>query len=250
LRDRDERFRPNPALAESVMRDLGSLDRPIVPLLNALYDIGMATSGCCAGHRRERSSDIGAHVVFDGAGARVEGVTRLLASLFPGHRRTDVRYKADVDPPCRTGAVTFVELASQYELDRDLRVHDRYLKVSNAIRRRSREIPRRDRSTSAAQLMTRTYAELTTLHMKNRPGTLWRGNGRAELDMWLHHHDPAAVCNDTEGARDEIANDASWCFVAHEQPRGKPYWRWVVRAGSLRQLSARLRWALKARRSD
>jgi len=247
LRDRDERFRPNPMLAESVMQDLGSLDRQIVPLLNALYDIGVPTAGCCAGHRRERGSMIGAHVAFEGAGTRVEAAAGLLASLFPGHRRTDVRYKADIEPPYRTGAITFVELAVQDELDRDLRVHDRYVKAADAVRRRGAEIPRNDRSTAAQRLMAQVYAELRQRDIKDRPGTLWREPGYAELDMWLHHHNPAAECEDVEGPRDDVATEARWCFVAYDQPRGKPYWRWVVRANSFRQLAARLRAPLRVK---
>jgi len=241
LVDRDERFRPRPLLAESVERDIGGLDRPIVPLLNALYDIGMPTGGSCAGHRRDRSSLIGAHVVFEGAGERVEAATKMLASLFPGHRRTDVRYKADLSVSRSPGPVTFVELATQAELDHDLAVHERYLKVADDVRRRGRELPLVDRPTLAAALLAGVYAELAVRELRDRPGEVVKDKARvADLDLWLHHHDPPEPCVELS------AGQASWCFLATEQRSGTASWFWTVQAGTLRAMGARLRAGLKS----
>lgn len=81
-RDPDPRYRPTPALAAAVLAQADrELDRPLVPLLNALWAIGVITLASCAGHVDVPFSR--PYLMIAGADARTVRVARQLAALLP-----------------------------------------------------------------------------------------------------------------------------------------------------------------------
>jgi len=90
LEDPDLRFRPCPALLEvidasdrdpSCLRPVYSLDRPIVPVLNAFFAVGLITTTSCAGHLPD---DVPSpHVALRDVTTRSLEAIRLVAQMLP-----------------------------------------------------------------------------------------------------------------------------------------------------------------------
>jgi hypothetical protein len=88
--DPDPAFRPCAALLETIdefdqrpttIRPVYQLDRPVLPLLNALFALGLVTNTSCAGHRAEDS--LSPHVSVDGLSSRAAEAFRVLAQHLP-----------------------------------------------------------------------------------------------------------------------------------------------------------------------
>lgn len=78
--DPDPEFRPCGALLRDV-EGFDELDRPVVPLLNALYDVGLGTDTSCAGHPGE-DHEIPMLVTLTGIDARAVAALDVLAAEF------------------------------------------------------------------------------------------------------------------------------------------------------------------------
>lgn len=98
--DPDPAFRPCEALLEIIdefdqrpttIRYVYQLDRPVVPLLNALFALGLVTNTSCAGHRSEDSPS--PHVSVDGLSSRAADAFRVLAQHLPMVRVSSLEHR-------------------------------------------------------------------------------------------------------------------------------------------------------------
>lgn len=105
--DRDHLVRPCPGLKDAAS-DYPTLDRPLVPLLNEFWRLGIATDQSCAGHPGERGLP---YVSLTGATARGLAALRIVASHLPKTRLevlVDFRDSPTVSSVLHWAANTFV----------------------------------------------------------------------------------------------------------------------------------------------
>lgn len=88
--DSDPQFRPSRELLAQIAADdddptsgrpVWSMDRPILPLVNACFKVGAPTVGSCAGHAHDYST--APHLLFAGCAARDVAVLRAVARAVP-----------------------------------------------------------------------------------------------------------------------------------------------------------------------